>query len=151
MDPMDPPKNTSFSDSMRPNNGWEGIRSRKIQGSAFWKGWKIPENKEPRPSSSSPIEIRHAVGRGAMEERFHPECFIVEVRQLRIAVRRSRAHSCGSDDTPETTTLLNLVETPLASGTVRFRSSIKETSDSWETCACEIFHLENLPFFSHRF
>lgn len=45
----------------------------------------------------------------------------------------------------------NLVETPLASGTVRFRSSIKETSDSWETCACEIFHLENLPFFSHRF
>lgn len=30
------------------------------------------------------------------------ECFIVEVRQLRIAVRRSRAHSCGSDDTPET-------------------------------------------------
>lgn len=103
-----------FSDSMRRTMG-RGIRSRKIQGSAFWKAWKIPENKGPRPSSSSPIEIRHADGRGAMENdgrTVSGECFIVQVRQLRIAVRRSRAHSCGSHLWRHP---WNLVETPLVS------------------------------------
>lgn len=98
-------------DSMRRTMG--EIRSRKIQGSAFWKAWKIPENKGPRPSSSSSIEIRHAVGRGAMENDGR-------------TVSLSKFDSCGSPfedlepihaartsgDTPETSCRKHLSSPP---------------------------------------
>lgn len=117
----------------------------------FEKRGKSPKTKPGKERSSwSSIEIRHAVV--GYEVRWKTTRKVLEGRRphcrsstAAIAIRRSRAHSCGS----------HLWRHPWnTSSRTWFRRSIKETSNSWETFMRasnrlrENFQiLENLPFF----